>query len=83
METTEIKRHGNHIRFGGGITAIEGWGGNLPTLRIRKDGQDVKIYRGAGLYFSTPLTAEDREFLRSLVADLKTTNSPRGQRRQQ
>lgn len=66
----KIHRHGNHIRLGGGITAIEGWEGNLPTLRIRKDGRDIKFFRGSSLYFSAPLTEDDREFLRSLVAGL-------------
>lgn len=62
-----IKRHGNHIRLGDGITAVEGMDGNLPTLSIRKNGKEMKFFRGSSLVFSSDLTAEDKCYLRSLV----------------
>lgn len=61
-----IKRHGNHIRCGKGITAVEGYDG-LPTLSIRKNGKEINLYRGSSLGFSEELTNEDRDYLKSLI----------------
>uniref|UniRef100_A0A6M3LHZ7 Uncharacterized protein n=1 Tax=viral metagenome TaxID=1070528 RepID=A0A6M3LHZ7_9ZZZZ len=65
-----MKRHGNHIRIQKGITAKEGYEGNLPTLSIRKNGKEMKFYRGSSLGFSDPLTKEDQAYLASLAKDV-------------
>ena len=65
-----MKRHGNHIRIQKGITAKEGYDGNLPTLSIRKNGKEVKFFRGSSLEFSDPLTREDQKYLLSLAKDV-------------
>lgn len=68
-----MKRHGDHIRIQKGITAKEGYEGNLPTLSIRKNGKEVKFYRGSSLGFSNPLTDEDQKFLDSLAKEAEQT----------
>lgn len=66
MRNYEIRRHGNYIRIEKGLTAVEGNEGNLPTLAIRRDGKCIKFFRGSSLYFSNPLTAADKEYLKTL-----------------
>ena len=63
----QIKRHGNHIRLGNGITATEGYDGNLRSLTIRKHGKRIAFYRGSSLCFSQQLTDEDKDYLLSLA----------------
>jgi hypothetical protein len=62
-----VKRHGRTILLGGGYTATEGREGNLPTLRIRKDGKQISFYRGSSLCFDKALTDEDKRYLLSLA----------------
>lgn len=69
MNIEQIYRHGNHIRIGNGWTAIEKRDGNLPALQIRKNGKNVKFYRGSSLIFSDPLTMDDKKFLTTLVGE--------------
>jgi len=49
MDINNVKRYGMTILLGGGYTATEGHEGNLPTLRIRKDGKEVSFFRGSSL----------------------------------
>jgi hypothetical protein len=62
-----VKRHGMTILLGGGYTATEGREGNLPTLRIRKNGKEVSFFKGSSLCFGKALTAEDKRYLLSLA----------------
>jgi len=61
-----MKRHGNIIIIEKGLTATEGMDGNLPTLSIRRNGKQIKFYRGSSLMFCDPLTEEDKQYLASL-----------------
>lgn len=67
ISTDNIKRHGRTILLGDGLTATEGYDGNLPALTIRRNGKRVKSYRGSSLGFSRRLTDEDKQFLVSLA----------------
>jgi hypothetical protein len=69
LKTDNVKRHGRTILLGNGYTATEGREGNLPTLRIRKNGKQIKFYRGSSLVFSKNLTLEDKEYLISLASE--------------
>lgn len=61
-----IKRRGTYISLGPGITAKEGWEGNMKTLKIRVNGKVVKSYRGSSLGFGSYLGQEDKLYLKSL-----------------
>lgn len=63
----KMKWHGNYIIIDKGITAIPGYEGNMPTLKIKKNGKQTQFYRGSSLGFSDPLTDEDQRYLRSLA----------------
>lgn len=69
INTQNIKRHGGHIRLGGGITAKEGKEGGLKTLIIREKGKIIARYRGNSLYFlsNQDLTEEDKDYLKALA----------------
>ena len=69
IDKNTIRRRGQYIQIADGLTATEDWDGNLPTLSIRRDGKQVKFWRGSSLYFNTPLTAEDKDFLVALATD--------------
>ena len=69
IKTSDIKRDGKIILLGQGYTAKEGYSGNIPMLTIHKDGKQIFEYSGSSLYFSDPLTEEDKEFLASLAED--------------
>jgi len=56
----------DYIHITKGITAIDGMEGNMPFLTIKKHGKKI-YYRGNSLYFSTHLTDEDQDYLRSLA----------------
>lgn len=63
----QIKWHGNYIKCGHGVTAVVKYpAGSLPEITIRKHGKVVKVARGSSLYFSCPLTDEDRQWLDTL-----------------
>ena len=62
-----MKRIGNYISIAKGITAVEGYEGNLNTLRIRKNGKPYAFYRGSSLVFCKNLTDEDQDYLKSLA----------------
>ena len=56
----------DYIHIAKGITAIDGYEGNMPFLTITKHGKKI-FYQGNSLYFSNPLTDEDKNYLKSLA----------------
>ena len=63
----DIKRVGRYIRIGKGLTAIEGFDGSLPTLKIKRNGKEIRFYRGSSLYFNAKLTDDDKKYLKQLA----------------
>lgn len=67
IDPSKIRRHGTTIILHPGLTATERHeSGSLPEIRFRKNGKVVGYARGSSVYFSNPLTQEDREYLATL-----------------